>query len=59
MPLVSHPLDIGLATDTTNVMIPSSNIAGTPIMTDTAAVTACTAPIIQPTSQARMLWPPS
>ena len=41
---------VGLATYTTNDTVPSSNIAGTPITTDTASATTCTAPIIQLTS---------
>ena len=50
---------VGLAIDTTNIMTPSSNIAGAPITTDMAAATACTAPIIQPTSQAGSPQPQS
>ena len=50
---------VGLTTVTTNVMTPSSNIAGIPITIDMAAATACIAPIIQLTSQAGRPWPTS
>ena len=56
---ISVTSPVGLATDTTNVTIPSSNIAGTPINTGTTAATACTASVIQPSSQTRTPQPPS
>ena len=50
---------VGLATDTTNIMTPFTNIAGPSIITYMAAATACTTLVIQLTSQVGTPQPPS